>query len=203
MKSKKFIFLSVFLLTISFCLTSLAETIYFRDGRILKEEIVEKGSYYIITKEKGVLNKYYMGQVERIEEEGIEGEIDMGNIDVSQFEAIGLSVDKAKLVVVLIDVSGVRDSMTKSLDKVLEGVPDEEKDVYKKVFNINEIIERLVPLYDKYYTEEELLEIIKFYESPAGKKALEATPQIMQESVGVSLKYFEDKMAEQYPNGLE
>ena len=78
---------------------------------------------------------------------------------------------------------------------MLDGVPEERRGLYEELFNVEEIIERLVPLYDKYYTEKELWSIVEFYESPAGKKALEVTPEIMKESIGVSLEYFKEKAA--------
>ena len=193
MRLKRFVFLVVFISVFSFCPMSLAETIYLRDGRVLKEKIIQRESYYIITEVNGFPRKYYMGQIKRIEEDTPEGAIDMDNIDVEQFENIGMPIGKAKLIVVLIDVSGFRQNMEENLKKVVDGVPEEQKDHYRELFNAEEIIERLIPLYDKYYTEEELWDIIQFYESPAGKKAIEATPKIMKESIGVSLEYFKEK----------
>ena len=193
MKSKKFVFLAVLILIVSFCSISLAETIYLRDGRILKEKIIERGSYYIIIKEGKIPRKYYMGQIDRIEEDTLKDTVDMENIDVDQFEEVGMSVEKAKLIVVLIDVSGVRRNMEQNLEQVMNNVPEEQKDFYRGLFNVDEIIERLIPLYDKHYTEKELWDIVQFYESPAGQKALEVTPKIMKESIGVSLEYFKEK----------
>lgn len=190
MKSKKFIFLAAFMLVASFCSMSSAEIIYLKDGRVLREKIVERKSYYIITKVGRVFNRYYLGQIDRIEEETL-----VDDMDVDQLEVEGVSIDKAKLIVVFLDICGVRRNMEQNLKRVLDDVPEEQRGFYKKLFNTDEIIERLVPLYDKYYTEKELWDIIEFYESPSGKKNLEVTPEIMKESIGVSLKYFEEKMA--------
>ena len=60
---------------------------------------------------------------------------------------------------------------------------------------MDEIIELLIPVYDKYYTDKELTEIIQFYESPTGQKILDVTSLIMKETVGVSIQYFTDKAA--------
>jgi hypothetical protein len=194
MKSKEVIFLSVFMLVVSFCSTCFAETIYLRDGRILKEEIIEIGKFYIVTQVGNFPHKYYLGQIDRIEEDTLEDTVDMENIDVDQFETTGMAIDKAKSIVILIDVSGVRQNMEQNLQQVIDGIPEEQRDVYERLFNVDEIIERLIPLYDKYYTEKELWDIVEFYDSPAGKKALEVTPKIMKESIGVSLEYFKEKM---------
>ena len=41
----------------------------------------------------------------------------------------------------------------------------------------------MVPIYDKYYTEEEINQIIAFYNSPVGKKMISTMPLVMQESM--------------------
>ena len=48
--------------------------------------------------------------------------------------------------------------------------------------NASQLTELNVPIYDKYLTHDEIKEIIRFYESPTGKKLIEALPQISQES---------------------
>ena len=40
----------------------------------------------------------------------------------------------------------------------------------------------LIPIYDKHFSHNDIKELIQFYESPIGKKYLEATPSITQES---------------------
>jgi len=52
--------------------------------------------------------------------------------------------------------------------------------------NSDELMDRLVPIYDKTFTEEELKGIIGFYETPTGRKLLEATPKVMEEANDVS-----------------
>lgn len=45
-----------------------------------------------------------------------------------------------------------------------------------------------IDIYAKVYTEEEILEINKFYSSPVGKKMLEKMPLLVQESMAISQK---------------
>jgi len=40
------------------------------------------------------------------------------------------------------------------------------------------------PLYDKYFSEEELLQMLAFYRTPAGRKNIEVMPALMQEAGG-------------------
>lgn len=50
--------------------------------------------------------------------------------------------------------------------------------------NFNQIIENVYyPLYDKYYTEEDLQAMINFYKTPTGKKTISVMPQLLQESI--------------------
>jgi len=39
------------------------------------------------------------------------------------------------------------------------------------------------PLYDKYFTEEDLQAMIDFYKTPTGKKTISVMPQLLQESM--------------------
>ena len=50
----------------------------------------------------------------------------------------------------------------------------------------NNIVEMYAPIYKKHISENELKEIIKFYESPAGKKLAEKNPAILTEAMAAS-----------------
>ncbi len=50
--------------------------------------------------------------------------------------------------------------------------------------DFNEIIEQVYyPLYDKYYSEEDLRVLIEFYKTPTGQKTVQVMPQLLQESM--------------------
>ena len=48
------------------------------------------------------------------------------------------------------------------------------------------LIDRVVPLYDKHYTHNEIRTLIRFYETPLGKKVTALRPQITKESMVVA-----------------
>ena len=48
------------------------------------------------------------------------------------------------------------------------------------------LIDRVVPLYDKHYTHNEIRTLIRFYETPLGKKVTALRPQIAQEGMVVA-----------------
>ncbi|MGO9118091.1 MAG: ankyrin repeat domain-containing protein [Desulfomonilaceae bacterium] len=75
---------------------------------------------------------------------------------------------------------------------MLLGGPDMQeprlsKDVDEK--DLQGLIEKLVPVYEKHLTDEEVSELLKFYESPTGKKAAQAMPQISEESRRIVLEW--------------
>jgi len=46
--------------------------------------------------------------------------------------------------------------------------------------------EQLIPVFKKYFTQDEVKAIIAFYETPAGKKLAETTPKMMMEQMQIT-----------------
>src|SRR3989338_1765579 len=172
-----------------------AETIYLKDGRIVKGKIVNEGSYYVIVMEGKMPRRYYNDQILRIEkdEESYDYELDAVHIDPSQFEDV--SPEKVNLIITLMEVNGTRQNMQTNIEQIIAQAPLERRPDFEALFDIDEIIKQLIPIYDKYYTQEELKAMIDFYRSAPGKKLVEATPQIMKEALQVSVEYFQQKAA--------
>jgi hypothetical protein len=53
------------------------------------------------------------------------------------------------------------------------------------------VADRLVPIYAKYLTRDDILQIIEFYRSPAGQKLVSANPSISLESAKVGHEWME------------
>ncbi len=73
-------------------------------------------------------------------------------------------------------------------------------------FKATDLLEPIVPIYDKYFTDDDIRGLIQFYESPLGQRVVKILPQVAQESfvVGVALgkKIVTDilaEMVEEYP----
>ncbi len=62
-----------------------------------------------------------------------------------------------------------------------------EKEVLKT--SLDNLTEMLAPVYQKYMNLEDLRELIKFYQTPVGKKFAKNTPFIMQESMQVGQEW--------------
>ena len=187
-----------FIITVAVCVfmvlassQSFAEKIHLKDGRIIDEKIVERGSYYIITMMGKKPSKFFLSQIDFIEEDEVEEGDGYVPIDLSQYEDI--AEDKVRLIFNYIDVSGVRTSMKENIKQAIGRAPEDQREKYEELFNVSEIIERLIPIYSKYYSKVDLINMIQFYESPTGVKVLESIPEIIKETVDVSIQYIKDK----------
>ena len=90
----------------------------------------------------------------------------------------------------LLDLTGsgkmgaqVAQAMIASFQQSYSDVPDEYWESVKNEIHAEDIVKLVIPIYDKYYSEEDVQQLIDFYESPIGKKVISATPLIMQESM--------------------
>lgn len=108
-----------------------------------------------------------------------------------------------KKVAELLSVMGTRQNMVAVLDNMI----DQYKSIYPNVpaefwgkvvndKNIDSLIEKLTPLYTKYYTEKEIEDLTAFYKSPTGKKMVETMPDLMKESMMIGQKWGTDLATE-------
>ena len=160
------------------------------DGRVLEEKIIERGPHYVITEKNGMTNKYFVGQISSIESEEDKNVL---QAPAPVYEESKKDL-KQRLIYLAIDTSGVRASLEKTAEQMITQAPAEDREKIRKLFNVDEIIDRIAPLYDKYYTIDDLKKIIRFYQSPTGRRVLEVTPHIMQDTVEVSKRYFKEKL---------
>lgn len=77
-------------------------------------------------------------------------------------------------------------SMMGSFKSMNNNVPAEVWSELEKEFlntSLDDLVTMLTPVYEKHMSEADLNEVIKFYNSPVGKKLAEKTPAIMTESM--------------------
>jgi uncharacterized protein len=88
----------------------------------------------------------------------------------------------------------VQDAVTASSEqyreKLLATVPNSDKgqafvtsfvDSYQKKFDVDQLTEQLVTIYDKHYSDDEIKVLLQFYGSPVGQKVAAETPKIAHE----------------------
>ena len=60
----------------------------------------------------------------------------------------------------------------------------------RQIFDVNGLMEELIPIFNDHYTEQEIMELIAFYESPTGQKVITETPLIMKKIMKTTIHYF-------------
>jgi uncharacterized protein len=58
--------------------------------------------------------------------------------------------------------------------------------------DLQKLVDLAVPLYDKYYTDEDIRGLIQFYQTPLGKKTVKALPNLMGELTEAGQKMGQD-----------
>jgi len=82
----------------------------------------------------------------------------------------------------------VKDITMETIKKLEFSFPQVSPDVIREFINrvdTDKAVEDiLVPIYERYFSPSEIEELLRFYESPVGKKMMTVRPQIMQEAIG-------------------
>lgn len=96
---------------------------------------------------------------------------------------------KAKDIQKLIKLTGMKNMMSPFIDQMFTqvkayypDVPDKEWKRLRSKVDLDELTQQIGGVYDEEFTHKEIKEIIKFYETPTGKKTLTKMPIIMQKS---------------------
>ena len=76
-----------------------------------------------------------------------------------------------------------------SLKQMMPRVPEKYWTKYRQLITVDELRNRLVYVYDKHFTSEELTELLKFYDSPVGKKMSGEALPILKESMEVAQEF--------------
>lgn len=98
-------------------------------------------------------------------------------IEITRTHELGLRIGRA-----------ISQQMYNALVHSRPDLPDRAYDVMDEVaFELfqsetDSLVDEMVPLYVEHYSHEEVRELIRFYESPIGRKSLEVTPTLMNEA---------------------
>ena len=211
-----------------------AETLYLKNGKKIRGQIVEKNDKLVKVDISGVKITYYNDEIDRIEaadaqvsantekksEPAVSPSLPSASTEIpsaprasfpvpsteptpSSSGAVNISDAKKSLILELIDVSGTKETMSQMFSQIISQAPVEQAASLKSVLNINEIISRLVPIYDKYFNEGELKELIAFYKGETGRKLIKVMPLLMEDSMNASMAYFQEKMPAPNHDGSE
>lgn len=97
---------------------------------------------------------------------------------------------KAKDIRKLLDLTGAIKVGIKTLESAIElqkkanpNIPGEFWIEFKRQISEDVFANMILPIYDKHYTHQEIIELIAFYQTPIGQKTITVLPQITQESM--------------------
>jgi len=108
-----------------------------------------------------------------------------------------VEAEKARNIRRLLEIIGSHNLAHQMIEQMMamarKDMPVDKPELSDKIFNIYKeevhkafTVERvngyIIPIYDKYFTSEELSALIAFYESPLGKKVVSVLPQILSEA---------------------
>jgi uncharacterized protein len=79
--------------------------------------------------------------------------------------------------------------MLPGLKKMVPKAPEDFWTDFMKEANTDELITLVIPIYQKNFTEEDLLETIAFYKSPVGQRLITKLPIVSQESFQVGQQW--------------
>lgn len=103
-----------------------------------------------------------------------------------------IDAEKDKDIRLLLDLSGsgkIAEQMVNQMIGIFSGqnpnVPQEFWDGFRKQAKADDFIELIVPIYAAHFSGDEVKELIKFYQSPIGKKLVKEQPLMMTESMQV------------------
>ena len=173
-----------------------AEIIMLKDGSVVNAKILEQDKEKMKVTFNGKTVTYGVNEIQSVNgkpltlEEPAPSKVPGVSVGGSPTPSM---MSKRELIKKFIDLFGTRESMTKNFERMLASLPPDKSAEFKKVINVDEVIDNLVPLYDKYFTQAELEAYIAFYSSAQGQKFLKNIPLIMAESVNVNIEYYKGK----------
>jgi hypothetical protein len=164
-----------------------------KDGTVVEGKIVGRDNDSIVVQQgSGFPQKYYKADIGVIEEDVTAKDYGEGIPTVDQ-----LKPEQKQLVRQLLEAAGVRATLQANLENVIKNAPEDKKTDFLIALNADDLLERIIPIYAKYYTNEELKALLSFYQSPVGKKFLEVSPLVAQDTVTVAIDYFKEKLEPQ------
>ncbi|MBW4612409.1 MAG: DUF2059 domain-containing protein [Desmonostoc vinosum HA7617-LM4] len=96
----------------------------------------------------------------------------------------------------LLEITGSRNLFQKITSQLIGTMKTEYPDVPQKFWDSfiaelkpDDMINEIIPIYSKYYTNEEIKQIIQFYQTPVGKKTITILPQLSSESAAIGVRY--------------
>lgn len=105
----------------------------------------------------------------------------------------------AERVMKVTQADQMADQMMAAMAPQLKLLPKGEKILAAMTKEIPTMMKKVLPIYAKHYSSEEMIELIRFYESTTGKAVIAKMPLVMQESMQISQAWAQEVMAKLLP----
>ncbi len=102
-----------------------------------------------------------------------------------------------KSVMTLMEKTGVTKMINTMFNQMKVAYSGNEKakkafDEVVKELDVKEYIKRVVPVYQKYYTQEDIDALNKFYDTPVGQKVIRVQPQLLTDVMQVGREWTQE-----------
>lgn len=126
--------------------------------------------------------------------------------------ALADDASQRALAAKLIDMTNGKDTMRAGFDAVMNGAitnmaahglpPDGVNEIrtaidkwYDQEINFDDIRPKLVDIYMQNFTEDDLKQLVSFYQSPVGQKTIKNLPTVMRDGAMIAQEYTKAKIA--------
>jgi hypothetical protein len=121
-------------------------------------------------------------------------------LGASTLRAAEMSAEKRAAIDELLRLTGMeammgqmKNQMVAAMKPQMGQVPPEFWDKFVAKLDVSEVLAKVILIYDKYYTLEDIRAVNAFYSSEVGRKILSTLPQVMQESMRAGQEWGEKK----------
>jgi hypothetical protein len=109
--------------------------------------------------------------------------------------ATRIDPQKVRNIQKLMEITGAKEIQQQLLSQIFgnlqreyPNVPNRFWESFAQELKPDELFDQLIPIYAKYYTNQELEQLIAFYDTPVGKKTIQILPQLSAESADVGYR---------------
>lgn len=107
--------------------------------------------------------------------------------------------EKIKNIKKLLELTDTESTLKQVVNQMISQIKTQNPNISPNFLNtfINEykteeVLDRMIPIYSKYYTNEEIEGMIAFYQTPLGQKTIKVMPQLMTESIQIGQIYAQE-----------
>ncbi|MFH0755006.1 MAG: DUF2059 domain-containing protein [Candidatus Omnitrophota bacterium] len=184
-----------------------ADMLKLKNGSTVEGKIVEQSADNVKVDIGGVTLTYYTDEVASVEKSELpaaseipaaapvmtapEAAVSMPSAAETRSTDLLDTLTKGQLIRKFVAIYGVKENMQANFDQMSATLNPEQAKDFRMAIQVDDIVEQLLPIYDRRFTDADLKAYIRFYGSEEGKKLVQSLPLLMKDSVDVSMKYLD------------